>query len=301
MSRENDNATPPPPSGHGHVTPPSGHGNVGDNGHVHVLVDLIVESGSEIGARLIHSLADRTLPTSEMFVKTIRDVLRPHFPSRDIDWTEEEPVTYLSPDRERDFADLIGMFDVADCARLAALVFERDPECARLMRLVATRRCPIPARTRHIGFRSTGLIDPNTPTTITCRMEEYTTIRQILIPGVVAPDFLIENIDVDGVAQLRSTDPVPAEMFSPHAFTEGHIALDTCPAGRPISMVVRCIAIEPRRFTAQMITTCSDTEPPTPRLPYGQDVFTPRRMILSGDVAPDFDIETIGIGNTHRR
>jgi hypothetical protein len=289
MSRENDNVAPATPPGYD------------DNGHADVLVDLILESGSEIGAHIIHSLADRTLPTSEMFVKTIRDVLRPHFPSRDIDWTEEEPITQLSPDRERDLSDLVSLFDVADCARLAALVFERDPECARWMRLAATRRCPIPARTRHIGFQSERPIEPDEQHTITHVMKEDTTIRRIIIPDVVAPDFLIENINVNSVAQIHSTDPVPAQLFSPHAIADADIRLDTCPAGRPIVMVVRCVAVEPRRFVAHMITTLSDTEPPTPRLPYGQDLFTPRRMVLPVDVAPYFEIEDLRIGGGDER
>jgi len=287
-----------------------------DQSHVYVLTDLLLELGSESGTMLVNAIEKRvganakntpkfTQPAPRLldvtFTSVIRDVLRPHFTSETIDWNAPDPQCVIPKKHLTAFHDLVGRLDVNDCKLLASTMFARNHECAKWMRIVATRLCPLLPRTGFIRFTSTSSVRPNTSTSIVQTMLEVIKIRRIMIPHTVAPNFLVERIIINGVDQLHSTDPVPAEMFlldlnhaDPRRWQR--LMMDMCLAGSPIELVVRCIADVPCVFRSSMITTYGNMEPPNPVR--GQSTFTPHRMTIDEDVQANFDVD-VRIGEVH--
>jgi hypothetical protein len=135
-------------------------------------------------------------------------------------------------------------YKAAQAAALAA----RSMEGKSLLR----EAMPTKSREWVLGFDSVVTIAAGAAATITQRPQVIFRPERLVIPGTIAPSFLVTDLRIGKNSQLLSAGALPAEVFSQNAFGV-RLKMDTAQVAMDIVIVIQNISAGAVRFTVAMI------------------------------------------------
>ena len=137
--------------------------------------------------------------------------------------------------------DEIGLDEIGNMAP------QGNPRAGQVIQKGYTRK-----RRQVVGFASAAAIAAATQGSAIAQPQTLFRGRKLIIPSTLAPNFLVDNIQIGVQSQFAAASSIPGESFLPQTTGDDNLTMDTCNPGIQITILATNVSGAPLQFRAAM-------------------------------------------------